>query len=895
MPNTVRDSRLTVPQLPPRHVSRPRLLAELDNAANLPLTLLSAGPGAGKTVLLTDWVRRSGARVAWLNPTAADAEPRRFWHLLMSSLRECDGAERGLPVPMPRGAAIDLVQTLFSAVPESAAQLVVVIDDAHVLTHPEVLEGLDSLVRGGQPGLRLVLAARSDPLLPLHRYRLAGQMHELRAADLAMTEGEIAEVLAVHGVVLKERDFGILAARTEGWAAGVRLSAMRMEGADYPADFVSELALDPGSIGEYLVDEVLRQQPEAQRRLLVETSFLDEVTGPLADAVTGMTGCGEMLADLARENSFVIPLDAAQTRYRYHQLFAEILRYLLQRRMRQAVSRLQERAAAWYEGCGDLGNAVFWAVRAGDRPRVARLLAQGGFAHAFVHRQDLSGLGLRDLLPLRLSEGADTAGAAGFAVASSAIETVFADADTAAAELKRLPAVKSDEALADADLLVTSDLVELVLGQKACDVRAVDAAANRLLGRGGDTAAALMPGLRAAVLLAQASTHLWHGRHEDVSSLLEEARAEAERDGLPGLELEALAMMAFVDSYWSRTKHADEAAQRAHALRKQRGLATPAALELAAALRAVFSGDLGGQARALQRIMLPDVVGSDPGLAAAFVLGEASVLLARGQVNGARIMLHEAGRRIPPMLAAQRDIMLAELDTSLGRPHAALRLLRDYRGGDFATLTAIPRARAHLALNDLRSAQDCVRSVLATASPQTGRVVLVDALLCDARIAQLSDDAGRALEMLIRALEIARGEIILPFVPLQDTFADLLARHPAVAAQWPVPRPDPQAGPGLPAAGPRAAGPQAEPDLGTQPEPAGGPALAIPADLPDPLTQRELTILRFLATSMSTMEIADELCLSVNTVKTHLAAIYRKLPASRRRDAVLRARELELI
>jgi len=871
MSNTVRDSRLTVPQLPPRHVSRPRLLAELDAAAGSPLTLLSAGPGAGKTVLLTDWVRRGGARVAWLNPTAADAEPRRFWRLLVAALRECGGAEGGLPVPVPRGGAVDLVQALFGAVPESAAPLVVVVDDAHVLTDPEVLEGLDSLVRGGQPGLRLVLAARSDPLLPLHRYRLAGLMGELRAADLAMTAAEIREVLAVHGVSLGERDFSVLAVRTEGWAAGVRLSAMRMEGAEYPAEFVSELALDPGSIGEYLVDEVLRQQPEERRRLLVETSFLDEVCGPLADAVTGMAGCGEMLADLARGNSFVIPLDAAQTRFRYHQLFGEILRYLLQRRLHQAVSPLQERAAAWYEGSGDLGNAVYWAVRAGDRPRVARLLARGGLAHAFVHRQDLSGLGLRELVPLRLPEGAGAAQAAVFAVAGAAIEAVFADAGAAVRELRRGLSLKTDETLTDPFLLVTADLVELVLGQKACDLRVVDAAANRLLGRSGDAPALLMPGLRAAVLLAQASAHLWHGRHEDVGALLGEALAEAGRDGLPGLELEALAMMAFVDSYWSRTNHADDAAQRAHALMENKSLSMPAALELAAALHSLIAGDLAGSMRALRRIMLPDVVGSDPALAAALVLGQASVLLAGGQVNEARITLRGVGRGIPPVLAVRRDILLADLDTSLGRPHAALRLLRGYQASDFAALTALPRARAHLALKDLRAARDCVRGVLATASPQAGRYTLVDALLCDARIAQLDDDPGRALEILIRALDVAQGEIILPFLPLKDAFADLLARHPAIAARWPLRRPD------------------------DQPEPAAEPAPVLSADLPDPLTQRELTILRFLGTSMSTAEIADELCLSVNTVKTHLAAIYRKLPATGRRDAVLRARELELI
>ena len=236
-------------------------------------------------MLLTDWVRRGGARVAWLTPTSADAEPRRFWRLLVSALGECDGAERSPPIAMPRGAAVDLVQTLFSRVPDSAAPFVVIIDDAHVLTHPDVLEGLDSLIRGWQPGLRLVLAARSDPLLPLHRYRLAGQMHELRAADLAMTPAEIREMLTGHGVILASRDFGILAARTEGWAAGVRLSAMRMEGTDYPADFVSELALDRGSIGEYLVDEVL--SPSA--RTTATAAGRDELPGR-GDGTAGRCG-----------------------------------------------------------------------------------------------------------------------------------------------------------------------------------------------------------------------------------------------------------------------------------------------------------------------------------------------------------------------------------------------------------------------------------------------------------------------------------------------------------------------------------------------------------------------------------------------------------------------------
>jgi LuxR family transcriptional regulator, maltose regulon positive regulatory protein len=872
MSNAMRDSRVCVPQLPLRHVPRPRLLAELDYGADRPLTLLSAGPGAGKTVLLTDWVRRGGARVTWLTPTAADAEPRRFWRLLGSALRDGDGVESGPLAATPRAAGVDLVQALFSQVPEPEARLIVVIDDAHVITHPDVLAGLDSLIRGSQPGLRLILAARSDPLLPLHRYRLAGQMHELRAVDLAMTSAEIAEVLSAHGVTLAARDFSILAARTEGWAAGVQLSAMRMEGTEYPADFVSELALDPGSIGEYLVNEVLRHQPEPQRRLLIETSFLSEVTGPLADAVTGMTGCGDMLVGLARENAFVIPLDAAQHRYRYHELFAEILRYLLQRQQRQAIRILQERAAAWFEGSGDLGNAVYWAGQAGNRHHVARLLARGGFAHAFVHRQDLSGLGLRELLPLRPPAGSGTVRAIEFALASCVIETVFADAGSAAGVLERLPAVRSGDDQPDPQLLVTRDLLELRLGQKAHDVGAVDAAANRLLGRGGAAPVPAIPGLRAAVLLAQASSHLWHGRHEDVGPLLDEALAQARAGQMAALELEVLGMIAFVESYWSRTHHAEDAARRAQALLRHKGLGIPPALELAAALRSLISGDRGGRMRSLRRILLPDVAGSDPGLPVALVLGQASVLMTRGEVNEARAMLQEAGPRIPPLLAVMRDVMLADIDTSRGRPHAALKLLRNYRGSELVVLTAIPRARAHLALDDLRSAQDCVRTVMTTPSTQTGRFVLVEAMLCDAEIAQRSDDPARALEILIRALEIAQGEIVLPFLNSKDVFGALLARHPLVAGQWPVSQPRIPADPA-----------------------AGPPAVNHPRDLPEPLTQRELTILRFLATSMSTSEIADELCLSVNTVKTHLAAIYRKLPASRRREAVVRARELELL
>jgi LuxR family maltose regulon positive regulatory protein len=217
-------------------------------------------------------------------------------------------------------------------------------------------------------------------------------------------------------------------------------------------------------------------------------------------------------------------------------------------------------------------------------------------------------------------------------------------------------------------------------------------------------------------------------------------------------------------------------------------------------------------------------------------------------------------------------VLLADIETECGRPRSALAALDRYRRTEFAPIAAPASARAHLAAGESRAARDCVRGVLSSSSPQVSRFTLVEALLCDARIAEADASDGQALEILTRALDVAQGETVLPFLRARDALAGLLARHPGMVPRWPVAL--------VPAAG--------------QP-PLPVPAQRLPHDLPDPLTPRELTILRLLTTAMSTGEIADELCLSVNTIKTHLAAIYRKLPASRRREAVQRARDLELI
>ena len=306
-------------------------------------------------------------------------------------------------------------------------------------------------------------------------------MGELRAAELAMTGSETRELLAAHGVSLPDREFKLLEARTEGWMAGVRLSAIRMEGTPRPADFVAELALDHGSIGEYLIDEVLDRQPDQVRRLLIETSFLPEVSGCLAEAITGLSGCADMLDELAHSNSFVIPLDHTRTRFRYHQLFAETLRYLLQRRAPQLAPTLYRRAAAWFEAQDDLENALNWAVQAGDQPNVAALLVHGGLAQGFV----------TEPRPRRL-RGRRPAAHTGARRRCLRADDRVRHGERGnrgrhrrplqrRARSRRSMRASQPVSLADPDVRMTADLVELVLGQKANDHAAVDAASTRLL------------------------------------------------------------------------------------------------------------------------------------------------------------------------------------------------------------------------------------------------------------------------------------------------------------------------------------------------------------------------------------------------------------------------------
>ena len=836
MLSEVADSRLAVPAPSPWLVARPRLLTALDAARQTPLTLISAGPGAGKTVLLAQWARHRSAQVAWLCPTPDDDEPGRFRALLASALSGPPAVTAAGAVPA-QGRPVDYVHWLRGQLLDRKAPLVLALDDAHVLSHPEIISLLDQLVVHGGPQLHLVLAARHDPPLPLHRYRLAGQMRELRGPDLAMTLEETREVLAAHHVTLPVSALNALAARTEGWAAGVRLTAMRMEGSPRPDRLTDEVSFGYGSIGEYFTAEVLGRLPEPCRRLLTETSFLEEITAPAAEAITGLDDAGEMLSGLARGNLFVVALDPAGTRFRYHRLLTEVLRFLLRRDSGPAMAALAARAAGHFHRNGDFERALRWSASADDPDLTSSILVHGGLADAFADHRDIPGAELTSLSGLAdLTAAPDGAG-----------DPVAADTAQAAS------------------------VAALVRGLRSGDARAVDGAAARLLSR-----PAPGPGearLCGAVLLAQASTHFWHGAHDDVDELLDRALTHARRSGTVRVQADVLGMIACVDSYRSRPRHADDAVLRAHSLlRAHPGLRTPPALRLAIAIRSVQRADLQAASRALRHVPVSAAVSADPGLAAALTVWRATVLALSGQPHQARALLDQTAADLSPaLLQVHRDVLLGEIETSLGRPHAALKHLQRQHSGTLAGLSDVSRGRACLALDDLEGARRCVRGVLSATRRHLFRYVLVESMLLDARIADRARDPGRALEMITNALDVAREDLVLPFVHAREPLAELLSRHPAVTGRWPGPP----------------AGAQWSP----------GPAVAVPRghELAVKLTQREKSVLTYLATSMTAAEIADELYLSVNTVKTHLAAIYRKLGARGRREAVRRARELELL
>ena len=371
-------TKLHLPGPRPGQVPRPRLTARLDEGLTRGLILAAAPAGYGKTVLLADWARHGEHPVAWLSLDAGDNDPARFWRHAVAALDRARPGTGERVAPLLGPPAPTSFQGLVTALINDLAgeEALLVLDDYHVINAQQVHESLSFLVEHRPAGICVVLASRSDPPLGLARLRARGQLTEMRAAELRFTPAEAGELLQHAAPALPDASVAALAARTEGWAAGLALAALSLRGHDDAAGFVAAFTGSHRYVLDYLAEEVLERQDEQLRTFLLETSVLDRLSGPLCDAVTGREGSQALLERAERAGLFVIPLDEARDWWRYHHLFADLLRARLQQEQPGRLAQLHRNAAAWCEEHGMAGDAIGHAVAAGEMLWAARIIEQ---------------------------------------------------------------------------------------------------------------------------------------------------------------------------------------------------------------------------------------------------------------------------------------------------------------------------------------------------------------------------------------------------------------------------------------------------------------------------------------------------------------------------------------
>ena len=369
-------SKITAPDVPAWAVQRPRITELIAEGARwCQLTVVTGPPGAGKTMAVALWAAAETGPVAWVGLDEFDNGPGTFWSYAVAALR---GSGVALPkelraVPQGRDHEDEFLLRLTAALAAQDPPVTLVLDDLHLLTDPGVLKGLDFMLRNAGSALRVVVTSRVDPLLPLHRYRLAGQVTEIRASDLAFSITEAELLLAQHGNTLTADSLESLTQRTEGWGApAFRLAAISLSTHPDPGQFVKELMAEDSPLICYLVDEVLNVQPPQVREVLLSTCILEHFSADAAAELTGDEQAAGILASLARTNAFVQPIGCGW--YRYHTLFAEMLRLKLRYEHPDRVALLLQRAARWYQRKGMLADAVRQAARAGDWPLAAAMV-----------------------------------------------------------------------------------------------------------------------------------------------------------------------------------------------------------------------------------------------------------------------------------------------------------------------------------------------------------------------------------------------------------------------------------------------------------------------------------------------------------------------------------------
>ena len=834
-------TKMYVPRSRPGLVARPRLLHQLAPGSTARLTLVSAPPGFGKTTLLADWARRAaeeGQLVAWLSLDAADSDPGTFWAYLLAALDArvagLGAAGRQLAAAGPAPIA-PVITTLLNELAGAPAELWLVLDDYHLVENRDVAEGVLFLLENLPPHVHLLISTRVDPDLPLSRWRVRGELVEIRASELRFTGDEGADYLrSASGLELSAADAATLGERTEGWIAALQLAALSLRGRADASGFIERFAGDDRYIVDYLMDEVLAHQPGDVREFLLLTSILEGLTGALCDAVTGQEIGARMLASLERSNLFVVPLDDQLTWFRYHHLFADVLRARLLAERPGQVPQLHRRASTWYEANGSTGDAIRHALAAGDVDRAGHLI-ELSLPQARRERRDGMLIGwLRALPEAAIRRSPVLTVFRGWTLlAAGDLEGLESRLDHAEALLAAVPS-GSPPTWADTEELRTLPasiaMYRASLAQARGDLAGVASQARRVLE------------------VARPDDHFWRGAaagflalaawsEGDIRGAVETFTAAVASLHAAGSVVDELSSTALLAEMWTvagRPSKARELCRRALTASEALGAtAARASADLHVAL-AELDLDAG------------DVASAEQHLAAAAPLAD----------------------REPNSESRHRwFVAAARLAEAHGDHESAIALLDEaeehYRPGYYPKVRPIAamRARVRIATGDLARAADWAADSGLTTTDEVSYLREYEHLTF-ARLVlaeyptrpEALDDAIQLLERLAAAAEGSGREGSL--VDIRGLLA--LAR-----------------------------------DLRTGEVSTGRPAT--PAQPDDPLTERELQVLRLLDSELSGPEIARQLFVSHNTLRTHTKHIFTKLDVATRRAAVSRARELGLM
>jgi LuxR family maltose regulon positive regulatory protein len=904
------ETKLYVPK--PRHdlVPRPRLSGQLDRGAASKLMLVSAPAGFGKTTLLTEWLAAGPAGpagqllVAWLSLDRGDSDPASFWAYVIAALRTVApgvGESALAQLHALQRPPIETVLTaLLNELAAVTADIVLVLDDYHAVDAHEVQDGMAFLLGHLPPRLHVVIASRADPALPLARLRARGELVEIRAAELRFTPDEAAAYFnGMMGLRLAAQDVAALEGRTEGWIAALQLAALSMQGRADIAGFIAGFAGDDRYVVDYLFEEVLQRQPDDVQTFLLQTSILDGLSGPLCDAVTGRGGGKAMLEALDRGNLFLVPLDDRRQWYRYHHLFADVLRARLLDEQPGQVPDLHRRASVWYESSGEQPIAIGHALAARDFERAATLIELAIPVLART-RQEATVRGWLEKIPDEVARVRPvlSAGFAGALLTSGELEGVEGRLRDAERWLDPAAGAQPGSQPSQPQMVVADEE-----GFRSLPATIEMYRAGLALARGDS------PGTvrhaRRALELAPEDDHLRRAGPAGLLGLAfwgsgdlaaahraySECAAGLLRAGYVADVLGCAIALADIRIAQGRLGEATRTYEQALQLVTEHDgpvLRGTAGLYVGLSELCLERGDLTA---AVRHLVTSQELGEHTGLPQhpyRLRVAMARVQEAEGNLSGAHDLLSEAERRyvsdffpdVRPVPALKARVWIAQ-----GRPGAALGWAHEQglsAEDDLSYLREfghITLARALVAQYQDERAESCIEQAArllerllpaAEAGGRMGRVIEI--LVLQALAHHARGDVPAALGFLGRAVTLAEPEgYVQVFTEAGPAVAVLLRTAAKQAASRDYAR-------RLLAA---ASGP--------------GPSSPTGQALIEPLSERELDVLRLLGTELNGPAIARELVVSLNTVRTHTRKIYAKLAVTSRRAAVRRAAELDLL